>query len=486
MNPSDWFFHALFESASDAIYSISLSGIITTWNTAAEKLYGYTKAEAIGKDVQMLIPYNKKTEEKKLVQNILWGGVVNNYETERLHKNRNFLFVSVTISAIKSGYGKLEGISVISRSVEQRKNTKAKSQALLESAPDATVIVNQFGQITFVNAQTEKLFGYDRSELIGQEVEILMPERFREKHSGHRGLFYHHPKSRGMGEGLELYGKRKDGSEFSVEISLSPLAIEEGMFVSAAIRDITQQKKAARELKEYAAKLEIINKELESFTYAASHDLKEPLRKILTYLNLIKDREYHNITTKGQMYFEKMHDSIKRMQSLVNGLLNFTKVDYVDEHREPVDLNDILQQAKNALAENIIEKNAEIQSVPLPSIEGSAIQMEQVFENILLNSLKYSKKDEPPVVRIHCDRKNNNGESVYKIDFSDNGIGFEPMYKEKIFNIFQRLHTKHEYPGDGVGLSLCRKVIEKHGGKIYADSKPGAGTTISIELPANR
>ena len=238
------FFLELITNANDSIIAKDLSGKILFWNKAAEHLFGYKAKEVMGKSNLPKLPESKKTEESRLMENLLWGEKIENFDTERVNKAGQILQVSITISPIKDPEGKIIGISYIIRNISDRKRAQGKFQALLESAPDAMVIVNKFGQMVFVNSQTEKIFGYDREDLIGQEVEKLIPNRFKHLHPGHRKNYFTDPKIRSMGAGLELFGVKKDGSEFSIEISLSPLPIEDGVFVSAAIRDITERKKA--------------------------------------------------------------------------------------------------------------------------------------------------------------------------------------------------------------------------------------------------
>lgn len=235
---------SILEYANDAIFAIDLSGKIMKCNTSTEKFYDYPPEELLGNQYEMLLPDIRHKEFESIRDNLLFGDQSVPFETERLTKKKNIIKISASYSAIKDETGRIIGISIIERKIMTRRSMESKAQALLETAPDAMVIVNSFGQIILINAQTEKLFGYEKNELLGRSVEILIPDRFAGKHTDHRKNFFANAKTRTMGEGQELFGKHKSGQEFPVEISLSPLETEEGVLVSAAIRDISKRKKA--------------------------------------------------------------------------------------------------------------------------------------------------------------------------------------------------------------------------------------------------
>src|ERR687885_1374790 len=276
----------------------------------------------------------------------------------------------------------------LERALQRSAAAEARFRGLLEAAPDSVVIVDQGGAIQMVNRQTEVLFGYPREELLGQPVEILMPERFRGRHLGHRVTYSNDPHTRPMGVGLELFGRRKDGSEFPVEISLSPMSSEDESVVISIIRDVTGRKETEQRLRATAKDLARSNAELEQFAYVASHDLQEPLRMVASYTQLLARRYQGKLDQDADEFIAFAVDGAKRMQELINDLLAYSRVGTRALQVEPVDTAGLVDQVVTDLAAAVEESSATVSRDPLPIVRGDPTQLRQLFQNLLTNAVK--------------------------------------------------------------------------------------------------
>ena len=362
----------------------------------------------------------------------------------------------------------------IRHNLQVRLKAEEKLKALIESTPDALVIVDSVGCIVIVNKQAEKIFGYHRSEIIGKKIEVLIPERFKIKHPHYREGYSYNSQARAMGTGIELFARKKDGTEFPVEISLSPLK-SEGLVLST-VRDISKNKEQEEALRKYSI-LEAKSKEMEQFTYIASHDLRQPLLTILNYIKIFDEDYADKLNEEGKFFLQSISSAATRMDNLIRGLLDYSRLSRMKQ-LELVNCNETLQAVLADLGSMIHPANAKVTSHELPVINAYPLELSQLFQNLLANALKFKKKDVPAEVNISATKV----EGGYCFEFRDNGIGIEAKDLEKIFIIFQRLNTIEEYEGTGLGLAYCKKIVELHHGQIWVESKPNHGSSFYFTI----
>jgi PAS domain S-box-containing protein len=374
--------------------------------------------------------------------------------------------------------------------------------AVIESAPTAMVMIDSRGIIVLINREAERLFGDTRDHLVGQPVEMLVPERYRGRHAGMRNGYLHGPEARRMGVGRELFALRRDGAEVPVEIGLNPIHTEQGTLVLSAIVDISERQrleatsKANEELErrvlERTAELEAhaemlrhsnqalerSNIELQQFAYVASHDLQSPLRSISSFVQLLERRCADQVDAQARGWMRSASEATQRLSTLIRDLLEVSRIDSRAQSFVAVDLEGILDDAEALLSETIHDAGAVIRRQPLPVVNGDRSQLVQLLQNLIGNAIKY-RGAEPPEILITASLVG--GE--FQIRVSDNGIGIAPDQHERVFEIFRRLHTQKAYPGTGIGLAVCRRVVTRHGGHIWIESRSGRGSTFVFTLP---
>lgn len=350
--------------------------------------------------------------------------------------------------------------------------SEARFQAILERTPNGVVLVDQQGRMRFVNAETERLFGYTREELLGEFVERLIPQRMADAHRRYREDSTRQLHGRELGTARDLIALRKDGTEFPVIVGLNPVTREGELHVVASVIDISARKQAELEL-------ERSNGELQRFAYVASHDLQEPLRTVASYVQLIERRYGDRLDADGKDFMAFIVDGARRMQSMVNDLLTLSRVGERGADLVPTSADEALDRAMRDLALALSESGATVTRAPLPTVRGDARQLEQLFANLLGNAMKFAGSH-PPRIEITAHRVG----PQWAFSVRDHGIGIEPEYFDRIFVIFQRLHSRDEYPGTGIGLALCKKIVERHGGRIWVESELGRGATFNFTLHA--
>jgi PAS domain S-box-containing protein len=367
------------------------------------------------------------------------------------------------------------------RDSSTREVAEARYRGLMEAAPDGMVVVNEKGEIVLLNARAETQFGYHRDELLGQKVTAIIPEGFAERLIADGTRTAAEALAQQIGTGIELIGRRKDGSEFPIEIMLSPLESAEGILVTAAIRDITVRKDAERHLAQMIEELNRSNEELEQFANVASHDLQEPLRMVASYTQLLSKRYKGRLDADADEFIAFAADGATRMQRLIQDLLAYSRVEKRGGELLDISSEEALQQAVINLRVAIEESGAQVTHDPLPRVMADETQLIQLFQNLVGNAVKYRRAG-IPLIHISAAR---DGGIMWIFSVQDNGIGIDPQFFEKIFGMFQRLHKREEFTGTGMGLAICKKIVERHGGKISVESQPGKGSTFRFTLAAS-
>jgi PAS domain S-box-containing protein len=373
---------------------------------------------------------------------------------------------------------------VIERTAELEKtfmalrSSEEKFRAVAETANEAFISADCQGNVIHWNRGAEQIFGYTFAEMLGKPLVTIMPQRFRAAHRHGVQRFLATGEAAVVGKTVELAGQRKDGSEFPLELSLADWTTAEGKFFTGVIRDISDRKRAEEELTKRASELARSNRELEDFAFVASHDLQEPLRMISSYSQLLSKRYRDKLGSDADDFIGFIVGGATRMQRLIEDLLQYARITTKGNSFALVSIQEVVDQTVANLRPLIAESNATITLDPLPTINGDDVQLGQLFQNLIGNAIKYHGP-EPPVIRVSSQW--NGREWLFSV--SDNGIGIEPMNQDKIFVIFQRLHGRSEYEGTGIGLAVCKKIVERHGGNIWVDSKLGEGSTFCFALP---
>ena len=355
---------------------------------------------------------------------------------------------------------------------------QAKFGPVLDSVPEAIVMINSAGLIVLANSRAEELFGYSRGELPGQLMDALLPERSRRAHAGHLKNCSgqsHEPAAETV---FESFGLRKDGSEFPAEIFLNPARTEDGAWTMSTIRDVTNRKHIEDELKVKNAALEKASQELQAFSHSISHDLRAPLRAMGGFAGMLKKSLGTNLSKETEHSLKRIQENVAKMSRLIDGLLDFSTLTWVAVTRKTVNPEEIAKNIFNELAKSAAERRVDFAVDKLPECKADAILLRQAFANLLSNALKFTRDRDPAVIRVGCLEEN--GEPVYFVQ--DNGAGFDMEYAGKLFHVFQHLHSPSEFEGAGVGLAIVQRIIQRHGGRIWAEAQTDRGATFYFTL----
>jgi PAS domain S-box-containing protein len=390
--------------------------------------------------------------------------------------SKNLLFLNIAlIFVIFSAVGYFT-ISILERHRKAAATIEIINQkhiAVLETAVDGMIIIDSKGIVQTFNLASQKMFGYSADEVIGKNIKMLMPTSYRNEHDSYLSNYHATHERKIIGIGREVMGQRKDGSVFPLELSVGEAThAGESLFVGV-LRDITSRKQNEEALK-------ASNAELERFAYIASHDLSEPLRTVSSYSQLILKRYGNKLDESGRDFIDYILGGTVRMQQLLSGLLEFSRVTTRAKQPTKVNCQEMAQQVIRDLELAILDSNADIIiAKELPEINIYDLHFRQLLQNLIANAIKFKKKDVNPQVIINYDVK----DRCYQFSIADNGIGISEQYYDRIFEIFRRLHTQDQYEGTGTGLAICKKIANFYGGTIWVESVEGKGSTFYFTIP---
>ena len=513
---------AIFNSANFSSIATDAKGVIQIFNVGAERMLGYTAADVMNKitpadisDPQEVIT-RAKALSAELGTPIAPGfealvfkaarGIEDIYELTYIRKDGSRFPAVVSVTALRDAQDAIIGYLLIGTDNTARKQVEEEqkkldqrlrdqqfyTRSLIESNIDALMTTDPLGIITDVNKQMEALTDCTRDELIGAPFKNYFTDPERAE-AGIKLVL-----SEKKVTDYELTARSRNGKKTDVSYNATTFYDRDRKLqgVFAAARDVTDRKRVDEKLKIYSDKLERSNRELQDFAQVASHDLQEPLRKILAFGDRLKSRAGESLDEQSGDYLQRMCNAAARMQTLITDLMAFSRVEIKGQAFVPTELGVIAREVSADLESRIEQTDGQVEIEELPIIDADPMQMRQLLQNLIGNSLKYHRAGVPPVVRIYSQKLD--ARSPESMDESalarqlcqilvvDNGIGFDEKYLDRIFNVFQRLHKKGEYEGTGVGLAICRKIVDRHGGTITARSTPGQGTTFVVTLPVRQ
>ncbi len=471
---------AIVRYSNDAILAFDLKGNVKSWNAAAVKLFGFSREEIIGRSIDTFVPDEKRSELRGLINTVMGGGAVDAFETVRLRKDGSLIDVSVTISPLKNARGEVIGLSGIIRNIGERKQMDRQIELhaqMLAQVSDALIATDLDHHITYWNKGAEKLLGYTSEEVMGRPKHDVL--KFNEGEDDET-RFFTVLKLGGAWSGERVTFGKGD-KRLDVALSVKVLKDKDGgpMGLLMVMHDFSARKKAEEDLKRQAEELARSNEQLVQFAYVASHDLKEPLRMVTHFVQLLEKKYKGKLDRDADEYIDYAVGGAVRMYDLINDLLIYSRVGTSKNKKLlPTNCDLLLDRVIYNLQFSIQESGAIVERNPMPTLMVDPTQMTQLLQNLVSNAIKFRGADKP-VVQIESMKRA--GEWLFCV--SDNGIGIDSKFSERIFVIFQRLHSREDYPGTGIGLAICKKIVEGHGGKIWVESYPGKGARFYFSIP---
>jgi PAS domain S-box-containing protein len=472
----------LLESAADAMLITDSTGSIVLANAPAEVLFGYTRDELLALSVESLIPPRFRASHATQRQHyaahpgsrVMGGGL----ELYGMRKDGSEFAADVSLSPLEGGYvlATVHDITRRKRAEDALEEQRTRLAAIVETAVDAIITIDERGTIDSFNPAAERLFGYAPAEVLGKNVSLLMPSPYREAHDGYLAHYLATGEKRIIGIGREAVAQRKDGTTFPIDLAVSETQVGGRRLFTGLVHDISQRKQAEERQARLIHELESANEELKNFAYVVSHDLKAPLRAIGSLADWISTDQMEKLDDEGKEHLRLLVQRVRRMDGLIDGILQYSRVGRVREAVVPVDVNAIVQEALAMLAPPP-HIHVEV-AADLPTIRAERTRILQLFQNLLSNAIKYLDKPQG-LIRVGCVPH----DQEWEFSISDNGPGIEPRHFKRIFQLFQTLVSKDRVESTGVGLALVKKIVEMYGGRVWIESQPGIGSTFFFTLP---
>jgi PAS domain S-box-containing protein len=441
-----------------------------------ENIFGHTQEEVRGKTSHDIFTPEDAEISWDYDRTVLASGAAIEIEEIAPHEDGPHVYLSTKFPLCGED-GNPYAVCGMATDITERKRTELEIRKLslaVEQSPSLVVITDPEGRIEYVNPRFTQVTGFDSGEVEGMDVLDLGEQAPEEKEEMRRII-----SSGGEWHG-EFLNRTKSSGVYWEEATVTPLKDDEGRITHLlkVAEDVTERKRSEERLKKTLADLERSNKELEQFAYVASHDLQEPLRVVTSYMNLLERRYQEQLDADGHKFIAYAVDASRRMKNLIEDLLAYSRVETRAGSFEPTDFDSVLDEALANLEAAINESGAVIRREPLPTLLADGSQLTQLFQNLVGNAVKF-RGEEAPEVRISAALE----EDAWHFSVSDNGIGIEPRHTDRIFEIFKRLHTREEYAGTGIGLAICKKIVERHGGRIWVESSAGEGATFNFTIP---
>lgn len=468
-------------------WQIDLPARTLSWSDEMYRIHGLTR-DAFSPTLQTaLATYHDEDRAgvAALIERALDSGQGFDTEFRLLRPDGDVRHVALHGKCIVDEAGNVEAVFGIKLDLTEHKlaaealrERESLIRSILQSSAIGIITIDEQGRVESFNDRAEALFGYTREEVIGQNINRLMPPPYRGEHDGYLDTYGRTGQAKIIGLGRDVVARRKDGTTFPIHLSVSENNLGSRRLYTGMVIDITERKAAEEALQGYIEALKLSNEELEHFAYVASHDLQEPLRTVSSFARLLQQRYGEQFDADADEFIDFIVEGTERMQALIKALLSYSRVGRQDLKRMPVSVEKLVQRTLDGLRSMIDEAGAEISLSSFPTVRADPVLLGLVLQNLISNAIKF-RGAAPLRIHISCEKTG----TMWRFAVCDNGIGIDMSYRDRIFEVFKRLHSRRKYAGTGIGLAVCKKIVERHGGRIWVESEPGKGATFLFTLP---